>query len=633
VEAVKQSGIRTFPTFDPIATFAMQSAANLNEAQLITLRRCCKAECGDYLFSSPFKMHRVLDLEHVQPITGTYTYGSEKIPWMYKSVIEIIRLYLKTLLCESKGKSIARQVDVSICVDHGKGHSRASMLVIARFGAEGENSGEWTKRQQHFSVGSARCRKDSAEIVTCTFGEKLNDDLKHLKDVGVLEFFQKGGGGNLFQNGYVMLGHGNEVPEEDTTLLGEAEIELFMSGDLLWFHTALGKEGYQSWWCPYCQSFKNDWQEKNHEMSPAWTLDLLKEQARKIAAGEVRKKVPREVLGVKTAPILDAVDVDHYVVPVLHLTIGLVNDVLDHLVAECQAAGEEFTGEYYKLEAEQGQVVNALSLAVETLATFMLDKKEYIKNGRRLLRNRTTMTEEDAANLETNLRQIELEQTALQKNVDTLKNKKDDVEAAFRVEVNKPENSRNFGQPLRAFIDNVLRKYSIDRAVQHGGKLEGNQCRKLLTKSAVILMEIQEYVCSRPPECRIVGTNADIEAVFHWHRVLLVALDGLFSGLRTTRYKVNDEILDDTVKFRDRVLQISRYLGEFVFGFVFLVVFNFLLFLISLLLFFVFDDLVRAKHYTETTCYRRPCHSFYDTVFRIRRSGRRLWGTSTSNRE
>jgi hypothetical protein len=157
------------------------------------------------------------------------------------------------------------------------------------------------------------------------------------------------------------------------------------------------------------------------------------------------------------------------------------------------------------------------------------------------------------------------------------------------VEVNKPENSRNFGQPLRAFIEDVLRKYSIDQAVQHGGKLEGNQCPKLLTKSAVILMEIQEYVCLRPPECRIVGMNADIEEVFHLHHVLLVALDGLFSGLRTTRYKVNNEILDKTVKFQDRVLQISCYLGEFLAGFVFLVFY--LLFLISLPLFFVFDEL------------------------------------------
>ena len=169
-----------------------------------------------------------------------------------------------------------------------------------------------------------------------------------------LSSFKGGGGGHLFQDGFVLLGQGNELP--DAALIGQAPLELFMSGDLLWFHTALGKEGFQSWWCPYCQSFKNDWQEKNHETSPAWTLDLLREQARKIAAGEVRNKVACEVLGVKMVPIFDAIDVDHYVIPVLHLTIGLVNDVLDHLVSECQAAAEEFTQRYYALEVEQGQV-------------------------------------------------------------------------------------------------------------------------------------------------------------------------------------------------------------------------------------------------------------------------------------
>ena len=175
---------------------------------------------------------------------------------MYKSVIEIVCLYMKTLLCESKGTLIARRVDVSVCVDHGKGHSRATMLVVARFW----NDGVWTKRQQSFSVGSARCKKDSAEIVSGTFGERLNDDLNYLKAAGLVSFFKKNGGGNLFEDGYVMVG-GQNVPD-DAVWIGEAVIELFMSGDLLWFHTALGKEGYQSWWCPYCSAFKNDWQEK-----------------------------------------------------------------------------------------------------------------------------------------------------------------------------------------------------------------------------------------------------------------------------------------------------------------------------------------------------------------------------------
>jgi hypothetical protein len=44
--------------------------------------------------------------------------------------------------------------------------------------------------------------------------------------------------------------------------------------------------------------------------------------------------------GVKKVPLFDAVNVDHYVMPVLHLTIGIVNNILDHLVEEMQVAGE-----------------------------------------------------------------------------------------------------------------------------------------------------------------------------------------------------------------------------------------------------------------------------------------------------
>jgi hypothetical protein len=83
------------------------------------------------------------------------------------------------------GRDTLLGIDVSDCSVWGRGGEQRRMYKTAA----------------KFLVGSARCRKDSAEIVTCTFGEKLNDDLKHLKDVGVLEFFQKGGGGNLFQNG------------------------------------------------------------------------------------------------------------------------------------------------------------------------------------------------------------------------------------------------------------------------------------------------------------------------------------------------------------------------------------------------------------------------------------------------
>ena len=50
--------------------------------------------------------------------------------------------------------------------------------------------------------------------------------------------------------------------------------------------------------------------------------------------------------GVHQEPLFDLVEVDHYVVPVLHLTIGKGDDVLDHLLDEMQAAAENYTDDY-----------------------------------------------------------------------------------------------------------------------------------------------------------------------------------------------------------------------------------------------------------------------------------------------
>jgi hypothetical protein len=102
----------------------------MNELQLWTLRWCCKAECGDYLFSLPYSNKRVLGLEYVEPMTGTYKNGSEKIDWMYKSIEAIVRLYFSTIFCDSNGALRVNHIDLSFCVDHGKGHLRATLTIV-----------------------------------------------------------------------------------------------------------------------------------------------------------------------------------------------------------------------------------------------------------------------------------------------------------------------------------------------------------------------------------------------------------------------------------------------------------------------------------------------------------------------
>jgi hypothetical protein len=102
IEAIKMNGDWVVLQLDPVATFVIQSACNMNAAQFKTLQRCAFSEFGFQLFSSPHRIKQAIDLEHVEPIDGFYKYGSETIPWMYKSIREIICLFLATLLHDEK---------------------------------------------------------------------------------------------------------------------------------------------------------------------------------------------------------------------------------------------------------------------------------------------------------------------------------------------------------------------------------------------------------------------------------------------------------------------------------------------------------------------------------------------------
>jgi hypothetical protein len=130
----------------------MQLAANMNELQLRTLHQCCKAECGDYLFSSPYFIKRVLNLEYVEPMTGTYKNGSEKIDWMYKSIEAIVCLYFSTLFRDSIGALRVDHIDLSFCVDHGKGHLRATLTIVHH---HRDDRNEWNQKQANFPVANS----------------------------------------------------------------------------------------------------------------------------------------------------------------------------------------------------------------------------------------------------------------------------------------------------------------------------------------------------------------------------------------------------------------------------------------------------------------------------------------------
>jgi hypothetical protein len=115
------------------------------------------------------------------------------------------------------------------------------------------------------------------------------------------------------------------------------------------------------------------------------------------------------------------------------------------------------------------------------------------------------------------------------------------------------ETRKGAGQPFQSEIDSILQSHGTNRAAQFGGAHTGNGCRKLMAKADAIMKEIGHYVYLLPIEQCLVGTQDAIQAaVCEYHRQLLLCLDRYFSGLRTKRYHLTNEITMNTILYRNR---------------------------------------------------------------------------------
>jgi hypothetical protein len=270
-------------------------------------------------------------------------------------------------------------------------------------------------------------------------------------------------------------------------------INLFMAGDILFYNMVIGKEGYSTWWCCHCKLFKTEWQEAGHVRGEPWTIELLKEHAQRIEDGEINMKDIREVCGVRGRPLFDAIPLAHYITPILHLTIGKGNNVLDNLVAELQAAAEGFTAEYYAAEKEEAQATTLYLQAKDEMARFNMLHSEYEKELKRRSR-RNDLSDEDRLIVEIEMADIVAERTNLQAAVPHAKAALAQAKMKLAAERKKPENGKAFGQPINARMDKILKKNGIDRAAMFGGTIEGNGARMLMQKCVAIIDEMVEEV-------------------------------------------------------------------------------------------------------------------------------------------
>ena len=66
--------------------------------------------------------------------------------------------------------------------------------------------------------------------------------------------------------------------------------------------------------------------------------------------GELNKRNADELKGVNSEELFDFVDIDHYVMPTLHLMLGIVNYLYKNMVGKAQAPYEGYSLDYVQAE-------------------------------------------------------------------------------------------------------------------------------------------------------------------------------------------------------------------------------------------------------------------------------------------
>ena len=66
-------------------------------------------------------------------------------------------------------------------------------------------------------------------------------------------------------------------------------VELFFAGDVLLYSMVLGKDGYSTWWCVYCNLFKKQWEKIPHAAGCKWTLQSLTTHGNNVVQGHFAK--------------------------------------------------------------------------------------------------------------------------------------------------------------------------------------------------------------------------------------------------------------------------------------------------------------------------------------------------------
>jgi hypothetical protein len=154
----------------------------------------------------------------------------------------------------------------------------------------------------------------------------------------------------------------------DTVL--DTEMRLYLIGDLKFLFTMMGRDGHSGSWCIYCVLKQSQWtaihgdndEGKCNSEANLWTIEKL----HGVAMIQMQKDAldrTCESSGIREIPYWNFVPVTRVIVPILHLLLGLGNDILDSFREWVDVRAKKLTRE--EVEARQMTMLAELTLDKE----------------------------------------------------------------------------------------------------------------------------------------------------------------------------------------------------------------------------------------------------------------------------
>jgi len=158
------------------------------------------------------------------------------------------------------------------------------------------------------------CRTDSAELLEKTVVDGLTVGLEKISNSKLFIYRDED---NRLKCCYDEMPHG--VTEDNAKCMNK--LFMYVTGDLAFYAMALGRESMSGHWCFLCKMCRTMFDKLEHR-DTMWTMEELLKIADEVNGGKAK-------FGVKKRPWWPFIPLENYMIPLLHVLIGLGNDLLD----------------------------------------------------------------------------------------------------------------------------------------------------------------------------------------------------------------------------------------------------------------------------------------------------------------